>query len=137
MLLRSLALSLQHRQKGDAIYARCYRDMRHFFKTWKQVPKRTGIVTGAAGGNGVLPYSDKRLADTPFIQIAFDAPQGAGTVKESRIVATFLMRAVIARKYNKRIFGKPPLFNRFHDSAHIMIEPGNHRSIRSTGISFK
>src|SRR4051794_28262459 len=60
-------------------------------------------VTRLAGRYVAWPPRDERLTNAALRYIAFVAPQRAVRIVEVRIVATFLVRAIVRRKNHQRV----------------------------------
>ena len=76
--------------------------------------------------NGARPDSDEGFADAAFIQVSFDAAERAATIEESRIPATFAVRAVIAGEEDERLTRNAEVIHLAQDIADIPVETADH-----------
>ena len=102
-----------------------------------EVPEGSDEVRSDARGNMAFPGTDHRFPDTAFVHVAFDAPEYPRGMKKGRVVASFVVRTVIAGKDHQRVIQQSQASEPLHQFAHVIVQAGDHRRICSPGIGLR
>src|SRR6516162_7466425 len=102
-LVRRLGITLKSRNKRPAIQTSRRFLLRQLGNCRQEIPERDDRIARGLCWNNAGPSHEKGDADAAFIQIPFDAVEGAIAIEEVRIVAAFLMGPVIAGKTPYRL----------------------------------
>src|SRR6266550_1923658 len=96
--------SEQRGEKADAVGFLRDRRLSELAKSREQIPKCANMLAGAACADFAGPARKKRHANSSFIEIAFQATQRPGTLKELRDrILLQKGRTIIAGKKNERL----------------------------------
>ena len=85
-----------------------------------------GFFSHGVGFNFSGPAGNHGNTQTALVQVALDSLEWAGTAEEGRVVAAFLMRAIIAGEQDERVLVQFVFLQLGHDLADSGVEPGNH-----------
>ena len=105
ILVRPLCATGQRWHVGDAVSMLGGVNAGEITEGGHQVPVRTDVVAHGAGFHLAGPMGNERHANASLIQVALVAFQGAIAVKETGLMAAFIMGSVVAGKEHERVVG--------------------------------